>query len=89
MQNQAHILPLVKKINNKGPKFKTDDIVRISKYDIFLQNFILQVGLKNSLWLKRKKKTLFHKFMLSMMLTAKKMLKFFTKKNKKSTSNRT
>ena len=49
MQNQAHILPLVKKINNKGPKFKTDDIVRISKYNIFLQNFILQVGLKNFL----------------------------------------
>ena len=50
MQNQVHILPLVKKKkNNKGPKFKIDDIVRISKYDIILQNFILQVGLKNSL----------------------------------------
>ena len=51
MQNQAHILPLVKKKKkkNKGPKLKIDDIVRISKYDIFLQNFILQVGLKNSL----------------------------------------
>ena len=49
MENQAHILPLVKKKINKGPKFKIDDIVRISKYDIFLQNFIQQVGLKNSL----------------------------------------
>ena len=35
-----------KEINNKGPKYKIGDIVRISKYNFFLPRFTLQIGLK-------------------------------------------
>ena len=39
-----------KKENNKeGPKFKVGDNVRISKYKIFLQKAMFQIGLKNCL----------------------------------------
>ena len=35
-----------KEINDKGSKFKTGDIVRISKYKTFLQKAMFQIGLK-------------------------------------------
>ena len=34
-----------KEINNKNPKFKTGDIVRLLKYKILWQKVILQIGL--------------------------------------------
>ena len=34
-----------KEINNKDPKFKTGDIVRLLKYKILWQKVILQIGL--------------------------------------------
>ena len=39
-----------KEVNDKDPKFKVGDHVRISKYkNIFLQKAILQIGLKRFL----------------------------------------
>ena len=38
-----------KEINNKDPKFKVGDIVRISKYKTFLQKALFQIGLKKFL----------------------------------------
>ena len=35
-----------KEINDKGSKFKTGDIVRISKYKTLLQKAMFQIGLK-------------------------------------------
>ena len=38
-----------KEINDKDPKFKIGNIVRISKYKIFLQKVTPQIGLKKFL----------------------------------------
>ena len=38
-----------KEINDKYPKFKIDDIVRISKYKNIFQKTMLQIGLKKFL----------------------------------------
>ena len=38
-----------KQINNKDPKFKIGDTVRISKYKNFFAKVILQIGLKKFL----------------------------------------
>ena len=35
-----------KEINDEDPKFKIGDIVRISKYKIFFQKAMFQIGLK-------------------------------------------
>ena len=35
-----------KEINDKDPKFKIDDIVRISKYKTLLQKAMSQIGLQ-------------------------------------------
>ena len=41
MLNQAHELTLVKKLNNKDPKFKIDNIAGISNYkNIFTKSYI-------------------------------------------------
>ena len=64
-----------KEINDKNPKFKIGDIVRISKYEA-----MFQIGLKKFLLLK-KLKTLFRGHMLLVILKAKKLLERFTKKN--------
>ena len=41
MQNQTHILTLVKKLIIKDAKFKIGDIVRISKYkNIFAKGYV-------------------------------------------------
>ena len=43
MQNQTHILILVKKLIIKDPKFKIGDIVRIWKYkNIFAKCYVLK-----------------------------------------------
>ena len=46
-----------KEINDKDPKFKVGDIVRISKYEHFLQKTMFQIVLKKVLWLKKFKNT--------------------------------
>ena len=43
-------------VNDKNPKFKTGDNVRISKYEKGLQKVTPQVRQKKSLWLKKWKK---------------------------------
>ena len=67
-----------KDINYKDPKFKTGDIVRISKYKKKFPKTLFQIGLKKCL---KKLKTLFRGHMLLVILKAKKMLEHFTKKN--------
>ena len=52
-----------KEINDKDPKFKIGDRVRISKYKNIFANATLQIGLKKYLLLK-KLKTLFLGLML-------------------------
>ena len=66
-----------KEINHKAPNFKVGDIVRVSKYKNI---FTLQIGLKKFLLLK-KLKTQCRGHMLLMILTEKKLLELFTKKN--------
>ena len=39
----------IKEVNNKDPKFKVDEHVRISKYKTFLLKDILQIGRKKFL----------------------------------------
>ena len=39
----------IKEVNNKDPKFKVDEHVRISKYKTFLLKDILQIGQKKLL----------------------------------------
>ena len=39
----------IKEVNNKDPKFKVDEHVRISKYKTFLLKDILQIGQKKFL----------------------------------------
>ena len=51
--------------NEKGPKFKVDDHVSVSKYKIFLRKDILQIRVKKFLWLKMLK-VQFHGLMLLM-----------------------
>ena len=54
-----------KEINNKDPKFKVGDYVRISKYKLFLLKGICLIGVKKYLLL-NKLKTLFRGLMLLM-----------------------
>ena len=44
-----------KEINNKDPKFKVGDRLRISKYKTFLLKVTLQIGPKKNLLLKKLK----------------------------------
>ena len=75
-------------INNKDPKFKISDIVRIYQHiKIFLQKVTLQVVQKRFLWFK-KLKILCSGLMLLTILIEKKLLKHFMKKNWKSRSKR-
>ena len=66
-----------KKNNKEGPKFKVGDNVRISKYKIFLQKAMFQIGLKKI----QKLKILFPGHMLLVILKLKKLLELFSKKN--------
>ena len=72
-----------KEVNDKDPKFKVGDYVRISKYkDIFAKNIFVtcQIGLKKFL-LFVKLKIQFHGHMLLMISIVKKSLEHFMKKN--------
>ena len=71
-----------KEMNDKNPKFKIGDTVRISKYKNVFYKFTLQIGLKRFLWLK-KLKILCRGHLLLMILMEKKLLEHFTKTNYK------
>ena len=68
-----------KEVNDKDPKFKVGDHVRISKYKNIFQNIF---GLKKSLLL-LKLKMQFHGHMLSMISRRKKLLEHFMKREYK------
>ena len=71
-----------KEVNDKYPKFKVGDNVRISKYKNILLKDTHQPSLKNfSLLVKLKIQ--FHGHMLLMTLMVKKLLEYFMKKNYK------
>ena len=76
-----------KEINDKGSKFQTGDIVRISKYKTFLQKAMFQIGLKKFCWLK-KLKALFRRYMLLAILKVKKLLANLRKRIAKNKSKR-
>ena len=68
-------IDFLKKVNDKDPKFKVGDYVRISKYkNIFAK------GVKKFLYLK-KLQIHFHGHMLLMISMMKKLLEHFMKKN--------
>ena len=70
-----------KEVNNKDPKFKTGDHVRISKYkNIFALKDTCQIGLKKFL-LVVKLKIQFHGHILLMISMVKKLSEHFMKKN--------
>ena len=69
-----------KEVNDKDPKFKVGDRVRITKYKNIFAKTIPQIGLKRFLCLK-KLKIQFYGHMLSMILMVKKLLERFMKKN--------
>ena len=76
-----------KGINDKDPKFKVGDHVRISKYKVFLLKDTQQIGLKKCLLL-AKLKIPFREHMLLTILTVKKLVKRFMKKNYKRLINK-
>ena len=71
---------MTKESNKEGSKFKVADHVRLPKYKRFLQKAMLRIDLKKFLWLK-KLKLLCHRYVVSFILTEKKSLERFTKKN--------
>ena len=71
-----------KEINDKDPKFKVGDIVRISKYkNIFGKDYVY--NWPEEVFVIKKLKTLCRGHMLLVVLKAKKLLERFTKKNYK------
>ena len=76
-----------KEINDKGSKFETGDIVRITKYKTFLQKAMFQIGLKKFCLLK-KLKALFRRYMLLVILKVKKLLANLRKRIAKNKSKR-
>ena len=80
MQNQTHILTLVKKSIIKILNLKLVILLEYQSLKTFLQKVALQIGLKKFLWLK-KLKILCRGHMLLMILTEKKLLDCFTKTN--------
>ena len=68
-----------KEINDKDPKFKISDIVRISKYkNIFAKGYV--PSWSEVVFVIKKLKTLFPGHMLLVILKRKKLLTHFTKK---------
>ena len=75
-----------KEINDKGPKFKVGDYVRISKYkNIFAKGYI--PNWSKEIFVLVKLRILYHGHMLSMILMVKKLLGHFMKKNYKKQIN--
>ena len=80
VKSNTYIDP-IKKTNNKDPKFKIDDIVKISKYEnIFAKGYILNWS-KEFFVIRKVKNTVQWTYMLLMILMEKKLLERFTKKN--------
>ena len=74
-----------KEINNKDPKFRIGDIIRISKHkNIFAKGYVPNWS-ENLL---QKLKIVSRRDMLLVVLTEKKLLERFTKTNCKNKSNR-
>ena len=69
-----------KEINEKDPKFKIGDNVRISKYKYVFAKGYPPIGLKKFLWLK-KLKILCRGHMVLIILMEKKFFEPFTKTN--------
>ena len=69
-----------KEVNDKDPKFKAGDRVRISKYKIFLLKDTHQIALKKFLLLV-KLKIQFHGHMLFIVSMVKKLFEDFMKKS--------
>ena len=80
-------MTVINKINDKGPKFIIDDIVRLSKYKHILQKVTLQIGWKKYLLLK-KLKILCRGNILLMILMERKLLERFTKKKLQKTNKK-
>ena len=76
-----------KEINDKDPKFRMCDIVRISKYKNIFAKVYTPNCLKKYLWLK-KLKTLCRRHMLLMILMEEKSLKRFKKNNCKKVNEK-
>ena len=74
-----------REINDKNPKFKVGDHVRISNIKIFLLKGICQIGLKKFLLLV-KLKMLYHGHMFLMILMVKRLLVLFMKTSYKALS---
>ena len=73
-----------KEINDEDPKFRTGDIVRISKCEnIFAKGYIPDCS--EEVFVIKKVKTLWRGNMLLVILTEKKLLERFAKKNSKNT----
>ena len=70
-----------KEINNKDPKFRTGDIVRVSKYkNIFAKGYVTNWS-EEEVFVFKKLKILFRGYMLLVILTEKKLLEGSTKTN--------
>ena len=80
MSNQTHIFTLVKKLIIKIFNLKLGILLEYQNIKIFLQEVTLHIGLKKILLLK-KLKILYRGHMLLMILTRKKFLELFTRKN--------
>ena len=73
---------MIKKNENRNPKFKFGDNVRISKYkNISTEDYV--PNWSEEVFVILKLKILFRRHMLLVILTEKKLLKRFTKKNSK------
>ena len=69
-----------KKVNDKDPKFKVGDHLRISKYkNIFAKGYM--PNWSEEIFIIKKLKILYHGHMLLMILMVKKLLEHFMKKN--------
>ena len=76
-----------KENNEKSPKFKIGDIIRILKYKNIFAKITLQISLETFLWLK-KLKILCPEHMLLMILMEKKFLELSQKRISKTKSKR-
>ena len=72
--------------NDKDPKFRVGDDVRISKYKNLLQKTAIQIGQKKFLLLK-KLKILYYGNMPLVILTVKNLLEHFVKKKQQKSEN--
>ena len=76
----------IKEVNDKDPKFRVGDHVRISKKTFLLKD-MLQIGLKKVFWLK-KLKILFHGQVLLTISVVKKLSEHFIKESYKKQVNK-